>query len=112
MLIYMPKTNFINRFFLEILCFNECCNLIGCHNSRARILPDVALLVISTTILVSISDYFQEKLMTKFFKESNKPYLGAILGPFYPNLSKNEFSWKKGLSQFLHIPIIYHCTYN
>ena len=82
------------------------------HNSRARILPDVALLVISTTILVSISGYFQEKLMTKFFKEPNKPYLGAILGPFCSNLSKNEFSSKKGLSQFLDIPIIYHCTYN
>ena len=62
------------------------------HNSRARILPDVALLMISTRILVSISDYFQEKRMTKFFKES-------ILGPFCPNLGRNEFSWKKGLKK-------------
>ena len=80
------------------------------HNWRARILPDVGLLVISTTILVSISDYFQEKLMTKFFNESTKPYLGAILDPFCPNLGRNEFSWKKELCQFLDIPIIYHCT--
>ena len=37
--------------------------------------------------------------MTKF---------GVILGPFCPNLDKNEFSWKKGLSQFSDIPITYH----
>ena len=37
--------------------------------------------------------------MTKFFKESNKPYL-----------DRNEFFWKKELCQFLDIPIIYHCT--
>ena len=55
-------------------------------------MPDVALLMISTRILVSISDYFQEKRMTKFFKES-------ILGPFCPNLGRNEFSWKKGLKK-------------
>ena len=59
------------------------------HNSRARILPDVALLMISTRILVSISDYFQEKRMTKFFKES-------ILGPFCPNLgAEMNFPGKK-----------------
>ena len=50
--------------------------------------------------------------MIKFFKKSNKPYLGAILGPFFPNLGKNEFSWKKGLCQFLDIPIIYHFNNN
>ena len=33
--------------------------------------------------------------MAKFFKKSEKPYLGTILGPFSPNLGKNEFSWKK-----------------
>ena len=49
--------------------------------------------------------------MTKFFKKSKKPYFGAILGPFYPNLRKNEFCWKKGC-QFLKLPIIYHHTKN
>ena len=43
--------------------------------------------------------------MTKFFKNSKKSYLGAILGHFWPNLDKNEFSWKTGC-QFLNIPII------
>ena len=46
--------------------------------------------------------------MTKFFKKSKKPYFGVILDPFCPNLGKNEFSWKKGLCQFLDIPIIYY----
>ena len=52
---------------------------------------------ISTTILVFILDYFQEKLMTKFFKKSKQSNLGVISGPFCPNLGKNEFPWKKGL---------------
>ena len=46
--------------------------------------------------------------MTKFFKKSKKLWFGGILHPFRPNLDKNEFSWKKGLYQFLNIPIIYH----
>ena len=36
----------------------------------------------------------------------------AILGPFCPNLGKNEVSWKKELRQFLDNPIIYHCAKN
>ena len=51
---------------------------------------------ISITILVLILDYFQEKLMTKFFKKSEKPYFGVIWGLFCANLGKNEFSGKKG----------------
>ena len=62
---------------------------------------------ISMTILVFNLDYFQEKLITRFFKKSKKPYFAAILGPFCPNLGKNGFSWKKRLCQFLNIPIIY-----
>ena len=50
--------------------------------------------------------------MTKFLKNPKRTYFGAILGPFYPNLGKNEFSWKKELCQFLDIPIIYHCAKN
>ena len=50
--------------------------------------------------------------MAKFFKKSKKPYFGTIWGPFCPTLGKNEFSWKKGLCQFLDIPIIYHRAKN
>ena len=40
--------------------------------------------------------------MTKFFlKNLKRTNFGAILGPFYPNLGKNGFSWKKELCQFL-----------
>ena len=34
---------------------------------------------VSTTILVFILDYLQEKVMTKFFRKFKKPYFGAIL---------------------------------
>ena len=50
--------------------------------------------------------------MTKFFKKPQKPYFGAILGPFCANLGENEFSWKKELCQFLNILIIYHRSKN
>ena len=50
--------------------------------------------------------------MTKFLKKSKRTYYGAILGPFYPNLRKNEFSWKRELCQFLDFPIIYHRAKN
>ena len=66
------------------------------HKSRAVILSDMVIDgEISITILVFISDYFQEKLMTKFFIKFKQLYSGVILGPFYQNLDKNEFSWKK-----------------
>ena len=50
--------------------------------------------------------------MTKSFKNPNKPYFGAILGPFDPNLAKNELSWKASLCQFSNILIIYHFAKN
>ena len=58
--------------------------------------------------------------MTKFFKKSNdkifqkiqRLYFGVIWSNFSPNLGENEFSWKKGLCQFVNIPIIYHGAKN
>ena len=41
-----------------------------------------------STISVFILDIFQKKRTTKFFKKSQKPYFGTILGPFCPNLGK------------------------
>ena len=66
---------------------------------------------ISVTILVSILGHFQEKLMTKFFKKHKKPLFGTILGPFAQILAKMSFPEKRP-SQFLNIPIIYHCAKN
>ena len=40
----------------------------------------------STTILVSILDYFQEKLMTIFLKKSKKPW--GHFGPSLPNFGQ------------------------
>ena len=57
---------------------------------------------IAITRLVFILDYFQEKLMAKFFKKSKKLIFGAILDHFFPNNDKNEFSSKKMLSVFKH----------
>ena len=113
----MPKINFIIHFFLEILHLKESCNLTGwqhfCSQLENQIFARYGTVgEISTTILVSILDYFREKLKTKFSKKSKKPYFGAILDPFCPNLRKIEFSWKKGLCQFLDIPIIYHHAKN
>ena len=43
--------------------------------------------------------------MTKFFE--NPTYFGAILGSFYQNLGKYEFSWKKRASfQIFQLSII------
>ena len=53
---------------------------------------------ISITILVFILDYFQEKIMTKFYRKSTKTDVEGILGPFFQNLGKNEFSWRKEVS--------------
>ena len=50
--------------------------------------------------------------ITKFFKKFKKLHFGAILCFFCPNFCKNEFSWKKWLSQFSNIWIIYHCAKN
>ena len=41
--------------------------------------------------------------MIKFFKKSQKLYIGIVLGPFCPSFDKNEFSQKKGIYQFLNI---------
>ena len=41
--------------------------------------------------------------MIKFFKKSQKLYIGIVLGPFGPSFDKNEFSQKKGIYQFLNI---------
>ena len=64
----------------------------------------------SITILVFIfSILFPRKTnMIKFFKKLTKNYFGVILGPFCPNLGKNEFSWKRRFCQFFNIWIIYH----
>ena len=56
------------------------------------------------TILVFNLDYFEEKLTTKFFKKSKKPYFRANFGPFCPNLSKNEKGALSGFKYSNYLP--------
>ena len=46
--------------------------------------------------------------MKKVFKKSKKTESGAILRIFGTKFGENEFFRKKGLCNFLNIPIIYH----
>ena len=114
----MSKIHFIVHFFLEILHFKEFCNLIGWKHFGEHLESQNFARYgiggeISTTILVFILNYFQEKQMTKFFQKSKKkkkkkktimgPFLALfaqIWATFCSNLGKNEFSWKKGSVSF------------
>ena len=92
--------NFIIHFYLYKLHFKESGDLIGCNHfgpylkdqnfSRYGIGGEI-----SVTILVFNLDYFQKKLLRKFFRKCKKSYFGAILSPFSLNLGKNEFFWEK-----------------
>ena len=85
MFISMPKINFTIHFFLQMLHFKKSCNLISWqtfgpelenqNSARHGIGGET-----SKTMLVSILDYFQEKLITKVF--SKKPYFGPYLFKF------------------------------
>ena len=57
---------------------------------------------ISIKILVLTLDYFQEKVMTNFFKKSKKTYFGAMwpFWPFLPKFGEDEFFWKIGSVNF------------
>ena len=110
----MPKINLILHFLFEIPHFKESAiwlsDSILAPNSRTSISPDMGLVVKyqPTTILVSILNYFQEKLMTKFSKISKKTYLGAIWALFAQIWAKMNFPGKKGSD----IPITYHRSKN
>ena len=53
---------------------------------------------------------FPGKTNDKVFpKKSKKTYFRAILGPFFPNLSKNEFSAKRALSVFKYSSYLPSC---
>ena len=71
------------------------------HNSRTRIFHKYGIDgEISTTLLAFILDYFEENLMTKFFKNSSKNYLGGNLGLFCSNLVKSAFCGKESSACF------------
>ena len=51
---------------------------------------------------------FQKKLTKKFFKNSKRNYFGPFWA-FCLYLGKNEFSWKKGLSDFKYSNYLPRC---
>ena len=64
---YMQKVNLIPPFFLEMLHFNESCNLIGQqyfgHNLRTRVFPDKGF-----AVTYKFQNYFSFFSLTKLFK--------------------------------------------
>ena len=103
--ICMPKLNFIIYFFFEKLHLKESCNLIGWQHfdpelenqnfARYGIGEET-----STTILVSILDYSQEKLMTKFSKKSKKCYFRGHFGHFWPKFGQKWIFLEKRAVRF------------
>ena len=97
------KVNFTLHGFLNINCQHFGPKVENQNLSKYEIGGEI-----STAMLAFILGYFQEKLMTKFFKKSKKKKkkkLGANLDPFCSNLVKNVFWWKRLLCQFSNIPI-------
>ena len=117
MFICMPKVKFIIHFLRYYILKNLAILLadsIRAHNWRLSFTRYGVGVEISIKILVFSLDYFQEKLMTKFYKKSKKPYFGAMW-PFWNFLPKFGQKWifvEKSLSQFLNIAIIYHRAKN
>ena len=107
----MSKMNLIIHFFLEILHFKESFNLIIADSKFRPKLKNQDFSrygigsKISIIIPVFILDYFQEKLITnkKIFQKVQKNVFWGIFSQIW---EKKEFSWKKGLFQFLNILII------
>ena len=114
MFIYMQKINLIihvfNITFSRILQFDwlaACCPITWDLK-----LCQICWWNINSNISFHYRLFPRKTNMTKFFKKSQKPYFGPILGPFAQIWVKNEFSWKKGLCQFFNIRITYHCAKN
>ena len=91
MFISLQKIIFIMHFFLTILHFKKSCNMIGCNM--------ICWWNINNNISFHYRLFPRKTNMTKFFKKYQKPYFGAILGPFCPNLGqKCIFLQKRALS--------------
>ena len=102
MFIWIPKTNLTILFFLEILHYKEPCNLISWKHFGPELenqnFPRYGIGgKISTTVLFSILDYLQEKLIKIFFKKSKK---NIIFGPFGQIWTKMDFPGKRGSVSF------------
>ena len=61
------------------------------------------------TILVFILDYFLEKVTTKSFKKSKRPYFGPFWALFPQIWVKMNFPGKKALSVFMYSNYLPSC---
>ena len=115
MFICMQKMNFIIHFFLTILHFKECSNLIGWQH-LGSITEDPKLLQIywwniNNNIYSFHFRLFTRKTnMTKFFKISKKALFWCHSAPFLPKFWQKWIFLEKELCQFFNIYIIYHCA--
>ena len=82
MFICMQKINFIIHFFLEILLQFDWLTAFWPITQEQEFASYGNDGEISTTILVSILDYFHEKLMPNFSKDPKKNLFGGHFGPF------------------------------
>ena len=110
MFISMSKIHLVIHFIFEILYFKESCNLIRRKNFGQKLKKLHFARIWDCWLKTNnnfVVDYFQGKLTTKLFKRNPKNVI-LFRGHFAQVLDKNGFSWKKGLSLFLNIPITYH----
>ena len=91
--LHKQKNNLIIKFFLEMIHFKESCSLIGrlADNSKTRILRNKGFAMESQNLKeLSFCIVFRKMKWQNFQKNAKYP----TLGPFCPNLGKNEFSRK------------------
>ena len=103
----MSKIHLVIHFIFEILYFKESCNLIRRKNFGQKLKKLHFARIWDCWLKTNnnfVVDYFQGKLTTKLFKRNPKNVI-LFWDHFAQVLDKNGFSWKKGLSLFLNIPI-------
>ena len=95
------KTNFIIHFFLEMLHFNKSWNFIFWQHWELQFCQIWDWWWNNNKIIFHFR-LFPRKTNDNFLKKSQKkPYFGAILDPFYPNLGKKWiFPQKRALASF------------
>ena len=99
--IHKQKINLIPQFFLEILHYEESCNLISLiliDNFRTRISQDIGFAMESQEFKgISFCIVFRKNKRQHLKKKKQKI---PFLDPFYPNLGKKKFPQKSGSVTF------------
>ena len=100
--IHKQKINLIPQFFLEILHYEESCNLISLiliDNFRTRISQDIGFAMESQEFKgISFCIVFRKNKRQHLKKKEAK---NTVFGPFLPKFGQEEISTKIGLRHFL-----------